>query len=66
VEAEHLPQHPGGPLITDGNIDPHESVVASEQPLQLSDRILLDAFIGHEANVHPARHLLGAVGPAPL
>jgi hypothetical protein len=28
--------------------------------------MLLDAFIGHEANVHPARHLLGAVIPAPV
>jgi hypothetical protein len=26
--------------------------------------MLLDAFIGHEANGHPAYHLLGAVIPA--
>jgi hypothetical protein len=28
-------------------------VVASEQPLQLPYRMLLDAVIGHKANVHP-------------
>jgi hypothetical protein len=28
--------------------------------------MLLDAFIGHEANVHLARHLLEAVIPAPI
>src|SRR4029450_4182017 len=28
--------------------------------------MLLDAFIGHKANVHPARHLLGALVPAPV
>jgi hypothetical protein len=32
---------------------------------QLPGRMLLDAFIGHEAHVHPARHLLGAVISAP-
>jgi hypothetical protein len=53
VEAEHLRQHPGGLLVTDGDIDPYESVVAVEQLLQLPDRMLLDAFIGHEANVRP-------------
>jgi hypothetical protein len=28
--------------------------------------MLLDAVIGHKANVHPAGHLLGAVIPAPV
>jgi hypothetical protein len=32
---------------------------------QLPDRMLFDSFIGHEVNVHPAGHLLGAVIPAP-
>jgi hypothetical protein len=64
VEAEHLQQHPSGLLIAAGDIDPDESVVTGKQPLQLPDRIRLDAFIGHKANVHPARHLLGAVIPA--
>jgi hypothetical protein len=27
--------------------------------------MLLDRFIGHEMNLHPAGHLLGAVIPAP-
>jgi hypothetical protein len=53
VEGEHLRQHPSGLLVTDGDIDPDESVVASEQPLQLPHRMLLDAVIGHKANVHP-------------
>jgi hypothetical protein len=53
VEAEHLRQHSGGLFVTDGDIDPDESVVASEQPLQLPHRMLLDAVIGHKANVHP-------------
>ena len=53
VEAEHLRQHPGGLLVADGDIDPDESVVAGEQPLQLPDRMLLDAVIGHKANLHP-------------
>jgi hypothetical protein len=66
VEAEHLRQHPSGLLVTDGDIDPDESVVATEQGRQLLDRMLLDAFIGHKANVHPARHLLGALVPAPV
>jgi hypothetical protein len=34
---------------------PDQPVVAGEQLLQLSDRVLLDAVIGHKANVHPAR-----------
>ena len=53
VEAEHLRQHPSGLLVADGDIDPDESVVESEQPLQLPDRMLLDAVIGHKTNVHP-------------
>jgi hypothetical protein len=64
VEAEGLRQHPSGLLIAAGDIDPGESVVASEQPLQLPHRMLLDAVIGHKANVHLARHLLEAVIPA--
>jgi hypothetical protein len=66
VEAEHLPQHPGGLLVADGDVDPDQPVVPGQQLLQLFDRMLLDAGIGHEANVHPARHLLGAVVPAPV
>jgi hypothetical protein len=64
VEAEHLRQHPSGLLIPAGDIDPDESVVTGKQPLQLPDRMLLDAVIGHKANVHLARHLLEAVIPA--
>src|SRR4029434_5641755 len=66
VEAEHLRQHPSGLLIANGDIDPDESVVTGKQPLQLPDRMLLDAVVGHKANVHPARHLLGALVPAPV
>jgi hypothetical protein len=62
VEAEDLQQHPSGLLIAAGDIDPDESVVTGKQPLQVSDRMLLDAVIGHKANVHPAHHLLGALG----
>jgi hypothetical protein len=53
VEAKDLPQHLGGLLVAHGDIDPDESVVASEQPLQLPHRMLLDAVIGHKANLHP-------------
>jgi hypothetical protein len=64
VEAEHLPQHLGGLLVADGDVDPDQPIVAGEQLLQLPHRMLLDSFIGHKANVHPAGHLLEAV-PAP-
>ena len=66
VEAEGLRQHPGGLLVADGDVDPDQPVVAGEQLLQLPERMLLDAFIGHKANVHPAGHLLEAVIPAPV
>jgi hypothetical protein len=65
VEAEHLPQYPGGRLVGDGDVDPDQPVVPGQQLLQLPDRMLLDAVIGHEVNVHPAGHLLEAVIPAP-
>src|SRR5512132_1043068 len=65
VEAEDLPQHLDGLLVADRDVHPHQPVVAGEQLLQLSDRMLLDSFIGHEMNVHPAGHLLEAVIPAP-
>src|SRR4030095_15158193 len=52
-EAGPLRPQPGALLVTDGDIDPDESVVASEQPLQLPHRMLLDAVIGHKANLHP-------------
>jgi hypothetical protein len=58
VEAEYLRQDPRSLLVADGDVDPDQPIVAGEQPLQLPDRMLLDAFIGHEANVHPGRHLL--------
>ena len=61
VEAEDLPQDLGGLLVTDGDVDPDQPVVAGQQRLQVLHRMLLDAFIGHEMKVHPARHLLEAV-----
>ena len=65
VEAKHLPQHLSGLLVADRDVDPDQPVVAGQQLLQFSHPMLLDAFIGHEMHVHPARHLLGAVIPAP-
>ena len=53
VEAEHLPQHLGGLLVADGDVDPDQPIVADQQLLQLPDRMLLGAFIGHEMKVHP-------------
>ena len=64
-EAEHLPQDPGGLLVTNGDVHPDQPIVAGQQLLQLSDRMLDDSFIGHEVHVHPTRHLPGAVSPAP-
>jgi hypothetical protein len=55
VEPEHLGQHLGGLLIADRDVDPDQPIVAGQQLLQLPYPMLLDAFIGHEANVHPAR-----------
>jgi len=55
MEPEGLGQQPGGRLVADGDVDPDQPVVAGQQPLQLPDRMLLDAVIGHKANVHPAR-----------
>jgi hypothetical protein len=66
VEAEHLRQDPGGRLVTDGDVDPDQPVIAGQQHRQVLDRMLLDAFIGHEAHVHPACHLLGAVIHGPV
>jgi hypothetical protein len=63
VEAEHLRQDPGGRLVAVGDVHPDQPVVAGQQCRQVLDRILLDAVIGHEANVHPAGHLLEAVIP---
>jgi hypothetical protein len=53
MEAEHLPQQLGGLLVADGDVDPDQPVVAGEQLLQLPDRMLLDAFIGHERTSIP-------------
>jgi hypothetical protein len=66
VEAEDLPQHLGGLFVADRDVDPDQPVVPGEQLLQLPDRMLLDSFIGHEMNVHPAGHLLEVVIPAPV
>jgi hypothetical protein len=55
MELEDLRQHPDGLLVADGDVDPDQPVIASEQPLQLPDRMLLDAVIGYEANVHPTQ-----------
>jgi hypothetical protein len=66
VEAEDLPQHLGGLLVADWDVDPDQPVVPGEQLLQLPHRMLLDAVIGHEVNVHPAGHLLEAVIPSPV
>jgi hypothetical protein len=60
VEAEHLRQYLGGLLVALGDVDPDQPVVAGQELLQLPHRVLLDAFIGHEANVHRAGHLLGS------
>jgi hypothetical protein len=66
VEAEHLRQHLGGLLVADRDVHPDQPVVAGQQRRQVLNRMLLDAFLGYEANacpgrhtnVHPARHLL--------
>jgi hypothetical protein len=55
VELEYLRQHLGGFLVADGDVHPDQPVVPGEQLLQLSDRVLLDAVIGYEVHVHPAR-----------
>ena len=66
VEAEHLRQDPGGRLVTDRDVDPDQPVIAGQQRRQVLDRMLLDAFIGHEVHVHPTCHLLGAVLHGPV
>jgi hypothetical protein len=66
MEPEGLGQQPGGRLVADGDVDPDQPVVAGQQRPQLLDRMLLDAVIGHKANldsgchanVHVACHLL--------
>ena len=65
-KPKDLPQHLGGLLVAHGDVHPDQPVVPGEQLLQLPDRMLLDAVIGYEVNVHGARHLLGAVIPAPF
>jgi hypothetical protein len=52
VEVEHLRQNPGGLLVAGGDVHPHQPVVAGEQRRQVLDRMLLDAVVGHEANLH--------------
>jgi hypothetical protein len=39
------------------DVYPDESILALEQRLELLDGTLLNALIGYQANVHPARHL---------
>jgi hypothetical protein len=39
------------------NVYPDESILALEQRLELLNGTLLNALIGYQANVHPARHL---------
>jgi hypothetical protein len=64
VEAEHLGQDPGGRLVAQRDVDPHDPVPAPEQPLELLDGTLLDAAVGYQANVHPA-HPFADQSPGP-
>jgi hypothetical protein len=63
VEAEYSRQHAGGLLVADGDVHPDESVIATEQGVELFDRALLNARSGHQAKVHSARILSGRGEP---
>ncbi len=57
MEAEDPRQHADGLLVAGGDVYPDESILALQQRLELLDGTLLNALIGYQANVHPARHL---------